>query len=166
MKPQEVDKLLSEYRTNKARLAELELRNIERRTRVARAQEWALAGDAIRAQQFTGMPHGNAVGRPVEELALHYMDGYMPPMIREEQLEIEVEQREIDALRLRLRRVDVWLWCLDARARYVVSAQMIEGHTWQSLENGSSAVFGYHMTAGGLRKIKRKAMETIYTVAS
>lgn len=166
MQPHEVDKLLGEYRTNKARLAELELRNIERRARLASAQEKALEGDAIRAQQYTGMPHGNAVGRPVEDLALHYVDGYVPQIIRDERSDIEAEQREIDCLRMRVKRVDVWLWCLDIRARYVISAQMIEGHTWQRLEDGSSAVFGYHMTAGGLRKIKRRAMETIYAVAA
>lgn len=166
MKPQEVDKLLNEYRTNKARLAELELRVIDRRTRLERAQARALADDAIHAQQYSGMPHGNAVGHPVEDLALKYMDGYMPPMIRDEIADIEAEEHEMNCLRMKIRRVDVWLWCLDPRAKYVIRSQMIDGSTWQTLEDGSDTMFGYHMTAGGLRKIKRRAMQTIYTVAT
>ena len=166
VQPHEVDKLLNDYRTNKARLAELELRNHERREQLCKAYNRAMADDAIQAQQYSGMPHGNAVGSPVEALALRYMDGYLPPIIRAEQADIEREKQEIQRLRLMIRRVDVWLWCLDTRARYVISAQMIDGQTWQRIENGSESVFGFHMTAGGLRKIKQRAMQTIYAVAA
>ena len=166
MQPQDVDLLLTSYRTNKARLADLEIRLRERSERVARAQETALGDDALRAQQYTGMPHGTGSGRPVEALAIRYLDGYVPPIIRDELADVQRDERETAALRMRVHRVDVWLWCLDTRARYVIVAQMIDGRTWSSLEAESDQYFGFHMTAGGLRKIKRRAMKTIYVVAA
>ena len=47
VQPQDVDLLLTTYRTNKARLADLEIRVRERKAQIARAQETALGDDAL-----------------------------------------------------------------------------------------------------------------------
>lgn len=165
MQPQEVDILLSTYRQNKARHGHLSLELATMNCALQREETRAIINDALHAQQYSSMPHGTDTGRPVEQLVIRYFDGYTPELLRQWQTEkagMEREQKKLEEL---IGYVDTWLNALIDRERRVVVDKLVDGRTWREMEDDAQSVFGIPMTVGGLKSIKRRAMQKIYAVA-
>lgn len=165
MQPNDVDKLLKEYRTNKARYETLIL-TAERTQRLLQAEaDSALANDALHAQQYKDTPHGNKVSKPVEDLVLRYMDGYMPDTMRDWMAEGAAVQGELMELKTDIRYVDAWLGALNDRERIVITEAVINDRSMRELSLHSHKMFAYPLSADAIRGIKRSALKKIYDIA-
>jgi DNA-directed RNA polymerase sigma subunit (sigma70/sigma32) len=165
MQPCEIDKLLSDYRVNKARYDHLYLEAMTMMLQINAEAIRAIANDSIHAQQYNDMPHGSKVSKPVEDLALRYMDGHLPDVLKGWMQESEEMQRELLQLEKSILYVDTWLGALTEKESMVITQHMIDGHTLKELELTSARNFGYHMSAEGIRSIKRSALKKIYEIA-
>ena len=165
MLPKDVDSLLENYRANKARREHLYIEAMDMAMQINAEARKAIAGDAIHAQQYKDTPGGGRVSNPVEDLALRYMDGYVPETLKGWLSESENMQRELRRLEANVAYVDAWLGALNDRERMVITDHMLDGKSLRELEITSVRRFGYHMTADGIRGIKRKALQKIYDIA-
>lgn len=165
MKPEDVDKLLLDYRTNQARFNHLYLDAMNMAMQINAEARRAIVGDSMHAQQYKDTPHSGRVSKPVEDLAIRYMDGYMPDVLKGWMAESEEMQRELRTLETSIVYVDTWLGALTEKERMVITEHMLDGHSLRELELTSTRRFGYHMSADGIRGIKRKALQKIYDIA-
>lgn len=165
MLPKDVDSLLGNYRANKARREHLYIEAMDMAMQINAEARKAITGDAIHAQQYKDTPGGGRVSNPVEDLALRYMDGYVPETLKGWLSESENMQRELRRLEANVAYVDAWLGALNDRERMVITDHMLDGKSLRELEITSVRRFGYHMTADGIRGIKRKALQKIYDIA-
>lgn len=165
MQPNDVDRLLTDYRTNQARFNHLYLDAMQMTLQINEEARKALAADAIHAQQYKDMPSGGRVSKPVEDLALRYMDGHLPDVLRGWMRESEELQKELRELETSIVYVDTWLGALTDKERLVITEHMIDGHSLKELALTSSRMFDYPMSADGIRCIKRKALQKIYDIA-
>ncbi len=165
MQPYEIDNMLVGYRQNKARLEHITLELARMNDELDSEEERAIINDAMHAQQYSDMPHGTDPGKPVETLVMRYMDGYLPAQVRDwmrERGDLEREQKTLAAV---VRYVDTWLNALSLRERRVIEDKLIDGRTWREMEADAQTIYGIPLTVGGLRKLKRRAMQKIYAVA-
>ena len=160
MKTSDVDKLLNDYRTNQARFNHLYLDAMNMAIRINAETRRAIASDAMHAQQYKEMPPCGRVSKPVEDLALRYMDGYIPDVLKGWMAESEAMQTELRELETSIVYVDTWLGALTEKERIVITEHMLDGHSLRELEITSAKKFGYHMSADGIRSIKRKIYRT------
>ena len=160
-----VDKLLTEYRTNQARYNHLYLDAMNMVLQINAEARRAIANDAIHAQQYKDMPGGGRVSKPVEDLALRYMDGHIPDVLKGWMAESEAMQQEPMVLEFSIVCVDNWLGALTEKERMVITDHMLDGRSLREMEITSAKRFGYHMSADGIRGIKRKALSKIYDIA-
>lgn len=165
MQPNEVDELLENYRTNQARFNHLYLDAMKMAIRINEEARRAIADDAMHAQQYKEMPPCGRVSKPVEDLALKYMDGFVPDVLKGWMNESEAMQTELRELETNIVYVDTWLGALNDKERMVITEHMLDGRSLKELEITSARKFGYHMSADGIRVIKRKALQKIYDIA-
>ena len=165
MQPKEVDNLLENYRANKARYNHLYINAMNMTVQINAEARKAIAGDAIHAQQYKESPPGGRLSKPVEDLALRYMDGHIPDVLKGWMKESEAMQKELMELETSIVYVDAWMDALNEKERMVITEHMLDGHSLKELEIASTRKFGYHMTADGIRGIKRKALNKIYDIA-
>lgn len=165
MQPAEVDKLLSEYPSNKARYNHLYLEAMDMAIQINAETRRALANDAIQAQQYRDTPPSGKVSKPVEELALRYVDGYIPDTLAGWMKESEEMWSELRSLDISITYVDTWLEGLSDKERSVIVAHEIDQKSWSEIASTSAKTFGYHVGVSNLQKIKRKAIQKIYAIA-
>ena len=165
MEKHDVDKLLTDYRTNQARVNHLYLDAMKMVKKINAETRRAIAEDAIHAQQYKGMPPAGRVSKPVEDLVMRYVDGHLPDLLKGWMKESEELQTELRQLETSIVYVDTWLGALTEKERMVITEHMVDGKTLKELEITSARMFGYHMSADGIRGIKRKAMTKIYDIA-
>ena len=165
MRQDDVDKLLTDYRTNQARFNHLYIDAMNMALQINAETRRAIACDAMHAQQYREMPPCGKVSKPVEDLVIRYMDGHLPVTLKGWMKESEDMQRELRQLETNIVYVDTWLDGLTEKERMVITEHMLDGRTLKELELNSVKLFGYHMTADGIRGIKRKALQKIYDIA-
>ena len=165
MQPHEIDSMLSEYRQNKARHGHITLELARMNVELDAEEERAIINDALHAQQYSDMPHGTDAGKPVETLVMRYLDGYLPAQVKDWMRERTELEREQKALSVVIGYVDIWLNALSDRERQVIEDKLIDGRTWREMEADAQAIYGIPLTVGGLKNIKRRAMQKIYAVA-
>lgn len=165
MTQNDVDKLLKEYRTNRARYETLMLTAARQRRLLETEAANALANDALHAQQYKDSPHGNNISKPVEDLVLRYMDGYTPENLRDWNSEEAETQKELLELKTDIRYVDAWLGALNDRERTVITEAVINDRSMKELSLCSHRLFVYPLSADAIRGIKRNAMKKIYEIA-
>ena len=165
MTQNDVDKLLLNYRTYQARYSHLYLEAMNMALQINAETRRALAADAMHAQQYKDTPASGRISKPVEDLALRYMDGYMPEALKAWLDESEAMQRELRELETNMAYVDTWLNALTDKERLIITEHMLNGRTLKEMEIVSTRLLGYHMTADGIRGVKRKALHKIYDIA-
>ena len=164
MDGQEVDKLLASYNHCRARAAHIRTQLALMQHQLSVETTNAMAGEALHAQSYDVMPHGNLPGNPVESLVLRYLSGYQPQYIREMQQDMDKAKDELYEVETVVSFVNSWMLCLSERERFVVEKQVIEGYTWSDLLCEYEARYG-QFGKEGLRKMKKRAMEKIYDTA-
>lgn len=165
MQQQDVDKLLTDYRENVARYNHLHLEAMDMVIRINAEARRAIAGDAIQAQQYRDTPPSGRVSKPVEDLALRYMDGYMPDTLRDWMAESESMQRELNELQKNIAFVDTWLSALTATEKAIVQASRIDGLRWSDISLKSQQMLGEYRCERTLRNMCKVAMTKIYNIA-
>ncbi|MFR6100981.1 MAG: hypothetical protein ACLUO8_00715 [Christensenellales bacterium] len=165
MKPQEIDRLLATYRKNRARVEHLAIEISRMEAELGNQEKTAILHDALRAQTYGNVRKSSSAKKPVEDLVLQYLDGYKPPQLHQWREELESMKKEQQERKQAMRYVEVWIGALTGREQKVVQLKVLDGLTWSELEAMSDMAFGFHITAGGLRKIKRRAMKMIYEIA-
>lgn len=165
MKPEDVDKLLKDYRTNQARFNHLYLDAMNMTMQINAEARRAITSDAMHAQQYKDMPSCGRVSKPVEDLAIRYMDGYVPDVLKGWMAESEEMQRELRKLETSIVYVDTWLGALTDKERMVVTDHELDDISYREISYASTRKFGYHMSADGIRKINHKALQKIYDIA-
>ena len=164
MDAREVDKLLASYNHCSARAAHIRTQLALMQHQLSVETTNAMAGEALHAQSYDVMPHGNLPGNPVESLVLRYLSGYQPQYIREIQQNMDKAKDELYEVETVVSFVNSWMLCLNERERFVVEKQVIEGCTWSDLLGEYEARYG-QFGKEGLRKMKRRAMNKIYDTA-
>lgn len=164
MDAREVDKLLASYNHCRARAAHIRTQLALMQHQLSVETTNAMAGEALHAQSYDVMPHGNLPGNPVESLVLRYLSGYQPQYIREIQQDMDKAKDELYEVETVVSFVNSWMLCLNERERFVVEKQVIEGYTWSDLLGEYEARYG-QFGKEGLRKMKRRAMNKIYDTA-
>lgn len=164
MDAREVDKLLASYNHCRARAAHIRTQLALMQHQLSVETTNAMAGEALHAQSYDVMPHGNLPGNPVESLVLRYLSGYQPQYIREIQQNMDKAKDELYEVETVVSFVNSWMLCLNERERFVVEKQVIEGYTWSDLLGEYEARYG-QFGKEGLRKMKRRAMNKIYDTA-
>ena len=166
MSPERIDSLLTNYKPNKARLAHLRREADELRRSIQSEQLHAVETDAIRAQQYSGMPHTGAINRAMEDTALRYADGYQSPILRDWSRDLAAMEQEITSLEYAVGYVGEWLDALDDEERVVlISHTPIGPMSWRELAFASKRLLGYELSQSGLRKIGESAKRKIYDMA-
>lgn len=165
MQKEDVDKLLKNYRTNQARYNTLYLKAMEMAKDINAEARRAITSDAMHAQQYKDMPPCGRVSKPVEDLAIRYMDGYVPDVLKGWMAESEEMQRELMQLQTSIVYVDTWLSALTDKERMVVTDHELYAIPFKAMSYASARKFGYHMSADGIRKINHKALQKIYDIA-
>ena len=116
-------------------------------------------------QRLTGMPRSGQTQNPVEALAVALADGDDPPHIKAEVHNLRQMQREYRELAFDVRTVEILLKGLKERERFVVEKTLIEGMTWNELEDCHEKHFGVFLTREGLRRARRVAIEKLCRIA-
>lgn len=161
----EVDTLLHNYRANVARYGTLSL-TADKLSRKLKAEEAnALAGEALHAQQYSGMPHGNKVNKPVEDLVLNFTAGHLPEQLKLWQAEAAALEREMVELKTDICYVDAWLGALTDKERTVITETLLNDRSMREVAFHSHKLFAYPLSADSIRGIKRQALRKIYDIA-
>ena len=164
MTPEQVDKMLADYKHCVARSKhiEIELSIMERQYQQSTAT--MMQDEALKAVQYDGMPHGTDVGKPTENLVMRFMSGYVPKYIEELAGDIHRLNDELFEMRTVVRIVDSWLLALTDKELFVLKRHVIENCFWKEVLEEYEAKWGI-FSKEGLRKIKKKALAKVYEAA-
>jgi len=165
MQPSDVDKLLTDYRTNQARFNHLYIDAMNTALQINAEARKAIAEDAIHAQQYKDSPPSGRISKPVEDLAIRYMDGYVPDVLKGWMEESEAMQTELRELETNIMLVDTWLGALSDSERVIVRANKIDGLKWPDITRKSKDLIGEYRSDRTLRSMCKCAMSKIYNIA-
>lgn len=166
MLPEQVDEMLKSYRECVGRCGHLKSEIDETEKLIAELSATALADASVRAQQYTGMPHGSGVSNPTEQVACMFADGYMPEEIKRLQKELADMKREFRERYPTVHFVEAWMQGLTEKERWIIEQQVIDGVTWRDIMTRCRLKFGIEYTKDGLKRIKARALEKIYKIAA
>lgn len=160
-----VNEYLRSYKANCARLEHLRIEAANMERNVEREKNEALAGEAIKAQQYSGMPHSGRISKPVEDLVIRFTDGRMPISLADWVGEKDALMSEICEVAKRIALVDEWLLGLTEREQIVIREHVINGMPMADMAYCSRKFFAHHISAETIRRIKKSALEKIYAIA-
>lgn len=164
MDAQEVDKLLASYNHCRARAAHIRTQLALMQHQLSVETTNAMAGEALHAQSYDVMPHGNLPGNPVESLVLRYLSGYQPQYIREIQQNMDKAKDELYEVETVVSFVNSWMLCLNEREKFVIERYVINGCTWREVLDEYEQKYG-QFGKEGLRKMKNRALGKMYDAA-
>lgn len=130
---------------------------------IATAREDAAAPGG---QNLDGMPRGTAVSSPTERIAMMFAEGRFPKYIEDIVTDLEKLKAEYQQKSPTVVFVDAWLLGLTEHERWIVERQVIDGVTWRELSSQHEKLFGEQRTKEGLKKLRARALEKIYRMAS
>ena len=114
-----------------------------------------------------GMPHGSGVGKPVENIVLAHVDGYMPEELRVLIRQLESTERELKELYMVINFVDGWMSGLSEREGWIINHKVIDtDYSWRELMMMYRVKFGEDHSRDALKRIKDRAMDKIYRYAA
>ena len=114
-----------------------------------------------------GMPHGSGVGKPVENIVLAYVDGYMPEELRVLIRQLESTERELKELTMIIHFVNGWMSGLSERECWIINHKVIDtDYSWREIMMMYRVQFGEDHSRDALKRIKDRAMDKIYRYAA
>ena len=156
-----VDRMLASYNQCKARAAHLKTSIAIMEQRLSEGASAAMIGEALHAQNYDPMPHGNMPGDPVGTLVQRYVDGFIPDSLEELRKEIDKARRDLVNAQAIIDFVDGWLLALTEREKFVIIHQVIDKETWREVLSEYEARFGPYGKQG-LRFLRNRALDKIY----
>lgn len=167
MTAERVNEMLHNYREylGRCKHLEIEIAQAEKalKSSIATAREDAAAPGG---QNLDGMPHGTTVGNPTERIALMFADGRYPKYIEDIAADLKELKEEYRQKSPTVVFVEAWLLGLTERERWIIEQQVIDGVTWRELASQHEKLFGEQRTKEGLKKLRARALEKIYRMAS
>ena len=164
--PEQVDEMLEKYRLCVGKSKHLKIEIDILTMRIGELKSSALGDAALTCQQYDDMPHGSETGDPTGRVAIRFADGYKPQYIidNENDLRELIEQKAAaDATVL---FVESWLQSLEERERFIVEGKMVDKKSWREIIDGFQARYGIIYSKAGVKRIKERALEKIYLIAS
>ena len=166
MSPERVNEMLKSYRFELGRCKHLET-EIELLTRAIERSEACTVSDLVGpgAQVITGMPRGTSVGNPTEKYGMMLADGWENADIADMKAERAALQKEYEERHKTVVYVESWLAGLNERERWMIEMQVIDSVIWREILNKYQQAFGEYRSKDTLKRIRDKALDTIYDIA-
>jgi len=164
--PQSVDRMLLDYRRNKARCAHLEIR-IRELEELRQGMVDNVVNDTVSiTARLDGMPPAQpGTSDPTGRLSSKLADGYKTDSIRQVEGDIAGLTAELQRLLPQVHFVDAWLLALDDKERFVVEQKQVAGVSWRELVFAFKREHGAEYSVHGLRKLRDRAVQKIYQIA-
>lgn len=162
----DVIQMIESYRNDAARCGHLEV-EIAQQGEYLRQAMANRAEDAAgpQAQQITGMPHGTGVSNPTERIGVALASGYLPDYVRNIEAKLDALKREYDSIRYNVQYVQSWLSGLLDNERFIIQHQMIDRWPWPNVVEAYNAQFGIPLSKDTLRRVKARALNSIFRAA-
>lgn len=167
MTHEKVDEMLKSYRFEIGRCGhlEVEIRQIEEA--LARARSDAAADVAsLQSPQLTGMPHGSTVSSPTERAGIALASGWLPEYIKQMDSDLAELRKEYSQRYLTVMFVSSWLQGLTERERWIIEHQVIDGEFWKDILARYKSAYSEECSKDSLKRLKSRALEKIYAMAS
>lgn len=162
MTPEKVMETLRTYRENLGRCEHLKV-EIEQAETALQELQMSLYVDIAspNTQNLDGMPHGNKVSSPTENIGIMLAAGETPRHIADLKADIRAMQEEQHSRQTCVAYVDAWLKGLTDRERWIVQGQIIDAKTWRELIREHETLYGEPRTKEALKRLRAKSFEKI-----
>lgn len=166
MLPEQVDEMLGKYRlcVGKSRHLEIEIKILSER--IGSLEKTSIQDAAAPRITLDGMPHGYDTGDPTGRIAIRFADGYKPQYIIDSESDLRELIEQKSAADSVILFVDSWLGSLDERERFVIEGKMIDAKSWREIGDELLSRYGVPYSKAGIKKIRDRALEKIYLIAS
>ena len=165
MQAERITELITQYKSNKGRLAYLCVQISDLEDRMQKEVAYRYVDEVLKPAVIDGMPHGNQVGRPTENIAVRLADQVPSASMREmqsEYAELCSERRKVEQS---VRTVDAWMQALNDKQSWVLRMHMIENVSWRELTSAYHRHYGEWASKDTLKRIKQKALDKISEIA-
>ena len=166
MTPDRVDEMLKSYRYEVGRCKHLET-EIDLLTKAIERGKTFAVSDLVGpgAQVITDMPRGTGLGNPTEMYGMMLADGWQNADIADMENDRKALQAEYDERHKTVAYVESWLAGLNDRERWIIEMQVIDSVIWREILNKYQQTFGEYRSKDTLKRIRDKALDTIYDIA-
>lgn len=158
---------LEKFKRNKARLEHLDnaIKKLELELELELGE--GKYEQVLKAYRLDGMPgNGYSFCSPVERW---YEDLEAKGGLTEFAIEIKAELdpllKERGELGFDVKYVESWLKVLNVKEKFIIEQQLISGRYWWEVAREFKTNFGYYISTGGMKNIKKRGLEKIYNVA-
>ena len=166
MTPSEVDSMLKGYRFEVGRCNYLQAKIGLLEHEIERAKH-EMVGELVGpvAQVITDMPRGTTVGNPTEKYGTMLADGWMTDEVRDKLVLLNALREEYKQRHETVDYVESWLSGLPERERWIVEMQVIDAVIWREIIAKYPQLFGEYRSKDTLKRMRNKALDTIYDMA-
>lgn len=166
MKPERAEEMLREYKGCVGRCGYLKKAILEAEADIA-TWERSLAADLANSGgvNMDGMPHGTAVGKPTERMALALAAGYEPGDLKEAKERLMNMIRELREKEMVVVFVEAWLSGLTEREKWLIEQLYFEQQTYAYIISSLRSKHGVNTSKDGVRRMKKAALEKIFEMA-
>ena len=165
MDREQIEGMIREYQANVGRCAHLDTQIRELEQGVRRALSVMIEEEILPGIGLDGMPHGNTVRRPTEEVACKYADGYIPEDIQHMQAKLERLAQDREGFANQVSYVDAWMKALNEKQRWIIRHQMIDQESWREIASAYTQSYGEIISKNTLKRMKDRAMDIIVGIA-
>ena len=166
MKPERAEEMLKEYKGCVGRCGYLKKAIAEAEEDIG-AWERSLASDLVNSGgvNMDGMPHGTAVGKPTERMALTLAAGYIPEDLEEAKERLKEMIQELREKEMIVVFVEAWLSGLTEREKWLIEQVYFEQQTYAYIISALRSKHGINTSKDGVRRMKKTALDKIYEMA-
>lgn len=166
MKPERAEEMLREYKGCVGRCGYLKKAIPEAEADIA-TWERSLAADLANSGgvNMDGMPHGTAVGKPTERMALALAAGYEPGDLKEAKERLTDMIRELREKEMVVVFVEAWLSGLTEREKWLIEQLYFEQQTYAYIISSLRSKHEVNTSKDGVRRMKKAALEKIFEMA-
>ena len=166
MLPEQVDEILKTYRAAKGRAAhmDVEIAQLSRELHRTLEADRDEAAD-ISGQHYNSMPHGTDVGRPTEEKGMRLISLPVSEEVKAMQMKIRDLRAILERHSIVVLFVEAWMNGLTGKEQWIIQQHTIDGLSWKEVSSKYNAAYGQSTTVDTLKRIKRGALDKIYTMA-
>ncbi len=166
MRPERAEEMLHEYKGCVGRCGYLK-KAISEAEEDIQAWERSVASDLVNSGgvNMDGMPHGTAVGKPTERMALILAAGYVPEDLREAKKRLTEMLQELREKEMVVVFVEAWLNGLTEREKWLIEQLYFEQQTYAYIISTLRSKHGVNTSKDGVRRMKKAALEKIFRMA-
>ena len=164
MSPQRLDKILEDFRFNKARYAWLQAEVITLERWLNLCQSQSINDRISLSQAITGMPHGSGVGDPTGRLALDIASGEVSVFVKQIQEDLNKVNAEMLRIAPDISAVEIILDSLNDREREVLIFKMIDKRDWKDTMLQMNELHNNSYSIRSLQRLLERALGRAYEI--